>query len=170
MITHYHFLPPRKLYKILWASRNDIARVEALLHDFFGKPVVLLNAARTGAFIALSAKGFKRTAEVLVPPYPPKCMLDTIGERAVPTLHAGPRTKAVLLVHQYGYPQKMDVVMPIAREKNLMVIEDSASSFGSRYKGTLVGTFGDVAIFTFPKAFQTILGGCMVTDDEEILS
>lgn len=169
MINRYQFLPPHQLYKLLGASSRDIARVESILREYFGKPVIVLNAARTGLYLALAAKKFKRTDEVLVPPYMPKCMLDTIAEYAVPTLHLSPATKAILLVHQYGYPQKMDEVMDIARKHNLLIIEDSAASFGSAYRGRMVGSWGDAAIFTFPKAFQTVLGGCLVTEDEEII-
>ncbi|OGG61464.1 hypothetical protein A3I46_00775 [Candidatus Kaiserbacteria bacterium RIFCSPLOWO2_02_FULL_54_13] len=168
-INRYQFLPPSQLYKLLGARRTDITRVESMLREYFGKPVVLLNAARTGVYLTLAAKGFKRTDEVLVPPYMPKCMLDTIAECAVPTLHVSPATKAILLVHQYGYPQKMDKVLTLARAHNLLVIEDSAASFGSTYRGQMVGNFGDVAIFTFPKALQTVLGGCLVTEDVEVL-
>lgn len=168
-INRYPFLPPHEFYKLLWASRRDIERVRSLLRGYFGKPVVVLNAARTGLYLTLAAKGFKRTDEVLVPPYMPKCMLDTIAECAVPTLHVSPATKAILLVHQYGYPQHLDDVLPLAKKHNLLVIEDSAASFGSTYKGQLVGGFGDTALFTFPKAFQTVLGGCLVTRDTEVL-
>jgi len=169
IINRYQFLPPHKLYKLLGASRTDITRVESMLRDYFGKPVVVLNAARIGVYLTLAAKKFKRTDEVLVPPYMPKCMLDTIAECAVPTLHVSPATRAILLVHQYGYPQKMDKVMALARKHNLLIIEDSAASFGSTYRKRMVGSFGDVAIFTFPKAFQTVLGGCLVTEDAEVL-
>lgn len=169
-INWYQFLPPHQLYKLLGASRRDITRVESILREYFGKPVVILNAARTGLYLTLAARGFKRTDEVLVPPYMPKCVLDTIAECAVPTLHVSPATKAVLLVHQYGYPQKMDEVMALAHKHDLLIIEDSATSFGSSYKGRMVGSFGDVALFSFPKAFQTILGGCLVTEDAEILA
>ena len=169
MINRYQFLPPHQLYKLLGASKHDVERVESLLREYFGKPVVVLNAARTGLYLTLTAKGFKRTDEVLVPPYMSKCMLDTIAECAVPTLHVSPATKAILLVHQFGYPQHMDAVTTLARKHNLLVIEDSAASFGSTYRGQMVGSFGDVTLFTFPKAFQTILGGCLVTEDREIL-
>src|SRR3989338_5045478 len=169
MINRYQFLPPHQLYKLLGASKHDVERVESLLREYFGKPVVVLNAARTGLYLTLTAKGFRRTDEVLVPPYMSKCMLDTIAECAVPTLHVSPATKAILLVHQFGYPQHMDVVMALARKHNLLIIEDSAASFGSTYRGQMVGSFGDVTLFTFPKAFQTILGGCLVTEDREIL-
>ncbi len=169
LISRYQFLPPRELYRLFGASRGDIARVESLLREYFGKPVVLLNAARTGVYLTLAAKKFKRTDEVLVPPYMPKCMLDTIAECAVPTLHVSSSTKAILLVHQYGYPQKMEKVIALARKHNLLIIEDSAASFGSTYCKRMVGSFGDVAIFTFPKAFQTVLGGCLVTEDKEVL-
>ena len=73
IINRYQFLPPHKLYKLLGASRTDITRVESMLRDYFGKPVVVLNAARIGVYLTLAAKKFKRTDEVLVPPYMPKC-------------------------------------------------------------------------------------------------
>lgn len=168
-INRYPFLPLHRLYKLLGASWNDITRVESILCEYFGKPVVLLNTARTGIYLTLAAKKFKRTDEVLVPSYLSKCVLDAITECAVPTLHISPATKAILLVHQFGYPQKMDEVMALARKHNLLVIEDSAASFGSTHRERMAGSFGDVAVFSFPKAFQTILGGCLVTEDTEVL-
>src|SRR3990167_1850712 len=124
-INRYQFLPPSQLYKLLGARRTDITRVESMLREYFGKPVVLLNAARTGVYLTLAAKGFKRTDEVLVPPYMPKFMLDTIAECAVPTLHVSPATKAILLVHQYGYPQKKGEGMALPRPHNPLLISDS---------------------------------------------
>jgi len=170
MITDYPYFRPKELYKLLGARKKDVARVESILQDYFGKPVVVLNSARTGAYIALAAKKMKRTDEVFVQPYMSKCILDTITECAVPSLSLSAKTKAILVVHQYGYPQDMDSILNMARERDLLVIEDSAFSFGSRYKGKMVGSFGTCAIFSFPKAFSTILGGCLVTEDADILA
>jgi len=60
-----------------------------------------------------------------------------------------PKTKAIIPVHLYGLPAAMDAVMSIARRHNLKVLEDCAQAHGATYKGQRVGTFGDVATFSF---------------------
>ena len=59
------------------------------------------------------------------------------------------RTVGVVPVHLYGQPADMDTIMAIARKHNLWVIEDCAQAHLARYKGQLVGTFGDIATFSF---------------------
>lgn len=78
-----------------------------------------------------------------------------------------PKTKAIMVVHLYGHPNRMDEIMAIAREHNLLVIEDCAESFGSTYKGKHTGTFGDIATFSFygNKTVTTGEGGMVVTND-----
>jgi dTDP-4-amino-4,6-dideoxygalactose transaminase len=60
-----------------------------------------------------------------------------------------PRTRAVIPVHLYGQPADMDAILAIAREHNLIVIEDCAQAHGARYRGRMVGTMGDAAAFSF---------------------
>jgi perosamine synthetase len=77
------------------------------------------------------------------------------------------RTKAIMVVHLYGHPAEMDEIMQIAREYSLFVIEDCAEAFGSTYNNKHVGTFGDIAIFSFfgNKTITTGEGGMVVTND-----
>ncbi|SMB80457.1 DegT/DnrJ/EryC1/StrS family aminotransferase [Deinococcus hopiensis] len=82
-----------------------------------------------------------------------------------------PRTKAIMPVHLYGNPCEMDEIMAIAREHNLLVIEDCAQSFGARYKGKQTGTIGHVGAYSFfPSknlgAFGD--GGLLTTDDDGV--
>jgi dTDP-4-amino-4,6-dideoxygalactose transaminase len=59
-----------------------------------------------------------------------------------------PRTRAILAVHLAGNPCDMDALLDIARRHKLKLIEDCAQSWGCRYKGRLVGTFGDYGCFS----------------------
>ena len=82
-----------------------------------------------------------------------------------------PKTKAILAVHLYGQACDMTKIMELAKKYNLKVIEDCAQSHGNHWKGKKVGTFGDVACFSFyPSkgcgAFGD--GGCITTGNEEL--
>lgn len=78
------------------------------------------------------------------------------------------KTKAIIPVHLYGNPCDMDSVMKIARDYDLYVIEDCAEAHGAEYKGRKVGTFGDIACFSFygNKIITTGEGGMCLTNDE----
>ena len=78
-----------------------------------------------------------------------------------------PRTKAIVAVHLYGHPCDMDYLMDIAKSHNLFLVEDCAEAFGSRFKGNLVGTFGDISTFSFfgNKTITTGEGGMIFTKD-----
>lgn len=80
------------------------------------------------------------------------------------------RTKAIIAVHYMGNPLDMDRILAIARKYNLFVIEDCAQSWHARYKGRLVGTFGDVGCFSLNdfKHIGTGEGGLCITDDPEV--
>lgn len=81
-----------------------------------------------------------------------------------------PRTKAIMVVHLYGHPCEMKVIMEIAQEHHLFVIEDCAEAFGSQYEGRHVGSFGDIGCFSFygNKTITTGEGGMVVTDDDTL--
>jgi perosamine synthetase len=79
-------------------------------------------------------------------------------------------TAAIMPVHIYGRPCNMDKVMEIARKHNLPVIEDCAQSMGSRWRGKLTGTFGDVGCFSLNviKLITTGEGGFIATNNPKI--
>ncbi|MBQ5973515.1 MAG: aminotransferase class V-fold PLP-dependent enzyme [Oscillospiraceae bacterium] len=77
-----------------------------------------------------------------------------------------PRTKAIMVVHYFGYPCDMDAIMAVARRHGLAVIEDVSHAQGGLYKGKKLGTFGDVAAMSLMsgKSFAAGELGMLVTD------
>ena len=84
--------------------------------------------------------------------------------------HVTSRTKAIMVVHYMAHPAPMDEIMAIAKRHGLKVIEDVSHAQGGRYKGRMLGTFGDVAAMSLMscKSFAVGEGGMLVTDDPEI--
>jgi len=80
----------------------------------------------------------------------------------------GRQVKAILPVHILGHPCDMDPILEVAREYNLVVIEDVTESLGARYKGGMVGHLGHIACFSFNgnKIITTGGGGMIVTDNQ----
>jgi perosamine synthetase len=81
-----------------------------------------------------------------------------------------PATRAIMVVHLYGHPCDMDRIMAIARKYQLFVIEDCAEAFGSKYHDKYVGTYGDIAAFSFfgNKTITTGEGGMVTTNDRTL--
>lgn len=81
-----------------------------------------------------------------------------------------PKTKAVIVVHLYGAPCNMDEIMLICKKHNLFLIEDCAEALGTLYKGKHVGTFGDIAAFSFfgNKTITTGEGGMVITNNKQL--
>jgi dTDP-4-amino-4,6-dideoxygalactose transaminase len=80
------------------------------------------------------------------------------------------RTKVITVVHQWGHPADMDRILKIAKKHKLKVIEDCSHAHGSRFRGKLCGTFGDVAVFSFQAAKMIFAGegGILVTNNQDI--
>ncbi|MCK5505309.1 MAG: DegT/DnrJ/EryC1/StrS family aminotransferase [Thermodesulfovibrionia bacterium] len=81
------------------------------------------------------------------------------------------RTRAIVIVHLFGLPVDMEEIMDIARKYNLKVIEDSAQSFGAKYRDVPVGSMGDAGCFSFYPSKNLGAygdGGMMITNNLEV--
>ena len=80
----------------------------------------------------------------------------------------GKRPKAIILVHLYGMPAKVNEILAIARTFEIPVIEDAAEAIGSKYHDKYLGGFGDLGIYSFNgnKIITTSGGGALVSDNE----
>ncbi|TLP77614.1 DegT/DnrJ/EryC1/StrS family aminotransferase [Maribacter sp. ACAM166] len=83
-----------------------------------------------------------------------------IEEKGVP--------KAIIAVHLYGMPYKVEAIQRIANEYNIPVLEDSAEALGSTYKNKACGTFGDIGVLSFNgnKIITTSGGGALVSKNK----
>ncbi len=82
------------------------------------------------------------------------------------------KPKAVVVVHLYGTPAKMDEILEICNEYGVPVLEDAAESLGALYNNKQTGTFGKFGVFSFNgnKIITTSGGGMLVSEDEERIS
>ena len=83
----------------------------------------------------------------------------------------GKKPKAIILVHLYGMPAKMDEILVICNEFDIPLIEDAAEALGSSYKKQSMGTFGKFGILSFNgnKIITTSGGGALLSADEELI-
>ena len=155
---------------------------------FNSKYAISVNSNTSGLFTAIGALGIKPGDEVIVSPYTMSASaLAPIIYGAVPVFAdidydnfglspesiekcITPLTKAILVVHIFGNPAKMDEIMAIAKKHNLYVIEDCAQAPMATYKNKFVGTIGDVGVFSlnYHKHIHTGEGGVITTNNDNI--
>lgn len=80
------------------------------------------------------------------------------------------RLRAIIPVHEFGCPADMTGIMALAKENDLMVIEDAACALGTTHQGRKAGTFGQLGCFSFHprKAMTTGEGGAIAVNNEEL--
>lgn len=173
----------------------DVNAFESELQGFLKtrKPVVALSSGTAAIHLALIAAGVRAGDEVIcqsmtfsasanpvayVGARPvfidseaetwnmdPELLRQTILSRRETT---GKLPAAIICVHLYGMPARMDDICAIAREFGIPLIEDAAEAFGSEYGGRMAGTMGDYGILSFNgnKMITTSGGGALVCPDE----
>lgn len=169
---------------------QNVKKFEQEAAEYFGVGyAVTLNSGTDALVIALLASGVGAGDEVITSPFTFFATAEAINRiGATPvfvdvdpyTFNLDPlllesvitsKTKAVIPVHLFGQSVDMDPLLEIARQHNLIVIEDVAQAFGGQYKGRKVGTIGDAGCFSFfpSKNLGTYGdGGLLITDNPEL--
>lgn len=129
-----------------------------------GAEVLVPNNTFIATVLAVTAAGLK---PVLVEPNPDTHLLEVAQIEAAITDH----TRVIMPVHLYGQLADMPALMKLARQHNLLVLEDAAQAHGARMNGQVAGSFGDAAGFSFyPGKNLGALGdaGAVTTSDNEL--
>jgi len=173
-----------------WVTRGPmVEEFEKRVKRYLGvKHAIAVSNCTSALHLGLLALGIKKGDEVLVPDY-------TFPATAYAALYCGAkpvfvdidpktynidpslieqkitrRTKAIIPVHTFGQPARMDAIMSIAKRKKLHVIEDAACAFGAKYKSRKAGTIGDIGCFSLHarKGITSGEGGIAVTNNKRI--
>jgi len=136
--------------KAVGVEKGDIVFCPSLTFSATANPIIYQNA--TPVFIDSNIETWNMAAEAL----------ETAFRKYL-------KVKAVLVVHLYGLSADMDSIVNICKKHNVPLIEDSAESLGTTYKGKYTGTIGDFGVFSFNgnKIITTSGGGMLVSNNEE---
>ncbi len=168
-----------------WVQRFE----EAFAEKVGSKYAIAVNSGTSGLHAALFAAGVGAGDEVIQP-------ATTVVMDAYVTIHLGAtpvfadihrdtwnidlrkieekisdKTKAIIVVSLYGLPVDIDPILEIAKKHKLLVIDDSAETLMSRYKGRVAGTTADIGVYSFEKSKHITSGsegGMIVTSDEQL--
>ena len=128
---------------------------------------------RPGDEVITVAAGFPTTVAPMVQNQLVPVFVDVnLGDyTAIPSMieaAIGPKTRAIIMAHTMGVPFDLDTVMRLAKEHDLWVMEDNCDALGSRYRGKLTGTFGDLATVSFYPAHHVTMGegGAVITAND----
>jgi len=174
-----------------WAEGPFIDRFESGLADYLDvEHAVTVNSGTTALVASLRAANIGPGDEVIVPSFTFIATANAVrlvgakpvfGDIERDSYGLDPesvekeltdRTEAIVPVHLYGEPCRIEELVEIARSEGLMIIEDAAEAFGATFEGDYVGTFGEMGVHSFcqNKIVATGEGGAVVTDDDELAS
>ena len=137
-------------FKALDVKKDDIVFCSSLTFSATANPIIYQNA--TPVFIDSEKETWNMNPKAL--------------EKA---FEKYPNPKAVIVVHLYGTPAKIEEIKEICDKHNVPLVEDAAESLGATYNGKQTGTFGKFGVYSFNgnKIITTSGGGMLVSDDEE---
>jgi len=162
---------------------------EEKFRDFVGSQyAIAVNSCTAGLHLALVAAGISHGDEVITTPYTFAATSEVIIQVGAKPVFVDietdsfnidpeeikkaitPYTKAIIPVHFAGQPCRMEEIMEIAHENNLIIIEDAAHALAAEYNGKRIGNIGDITVFSFyaTKNITTGEGGMVTTNDPQL--
>ncbi len=168
---------------------QDVKEFEEKLTDFFGRTTLCVASGTAALQLAIQACGIGTDDEVLVPSLTYVASFQAIAATGAKAIACDiveetcmfdwkdaekritEKTKAIMIVHYCGGIGDIVGIHAFASKYKLRIIEDAAHAFGTVFQGKRIGSFGDISCFSFDgiKNITCGEGGCVVSDDEEII-
>ncbi len=168
---------------------NLIQSFEKDFANYIGTPYAkCVSSGRSALYIILSSLKLKPGEEVIIPAYTSPIIPQTLLNFPITPVYAdiddeslnmtpeavieaiSNKTRAIIPIHMFGNPCRIDEIREIALEKDIVVIEDAAQALGAEFSGKKVGGVGDIGFFSFGlgKNMTTIEGGMIVSKREDL--
>ena len=167
-----------------------VKEFEKIWSEWLGvKHSVMVNSGASANYISIAmVKELKGVGEVIVPPIGWVSDLASVAQLGMTPVIVDvslndfnitaeniknaitPKTKAIVLVHTLGFPAINDEIIKLAKEHDLILIEDCCEAHGATYKDKKVGSFGDISLFSFyfGHHITTIEGGTVCVNDDKL--
>jgi len=156
-------------------------------NDYRFKDAYLFGSARSSLYALLKSLEYEKGSEVLLTGYTCEVVPNAVINAGFVPIYIDidpssycidpllieksitPKSRVIVIQHTFGIPALIEEIVIIARKHNLFIIEDCAVSLGSKYKGSLTGTFGDAAIFSFElsKTITSCWGGMLLLNSDQ---
>ena len=168
---------------ISYLFKNKLEQFEKYIP---GRNHIFLSTGRCAIKLAIRTLGLKSKDEVLLPSYLcPEGVLGPFREENITIKFykikkdlsidiadleskISNNTKALFIIHYFGFPQPIDEISELCKNKKLFLIEDCAHAFLGKYQGKLLGSFGDLSIFTYRKTLPVPDGALLVSNNPSL--
>ena len=167
----------------------EVSRLEAFLGNFLGSNYAIAVSSATAALeLSIMSLGIGISDEVIVPPYSFVATANAVALTGATPIFADlcedqlnicadsvrsritKRTKAIVVVHEFGFTANLEKLLQVAKDFNLPIVEDAACALGSRAYGAQLGTLGVIGCYSFhPRKIVTSgEGGLVVTNNPQV--
>lgn len=184
---YFHFFNNLLFFKGDESSAIDELE-QSLKKTFMTKHAILMPQARVGIYLAIKAIVTPEKRKIILSPYTIADVINmVICAGAIPIFSdidekecnitpelamslIDDQTAAIMITHLHGVVAKCDDFKIMCEQHNIKLIEDAAQAFGARYKGKMVGTYGDIGVFSFGryKNITSFFGGAVVSNSPQI--
>jgi len=172
-----------------WSGQKNQEKLKEKLYSLFpqAKAIFLFNSGRSALMLGLKALDLPQNSKVILQAFTCSAVPNSIiWNHLVPefidiskedynlnfeNLPKNPKAKALIVQHTFGQPVELDKIVEYCQKNKLYLIEDCAHSLGSKFKGKIVGSFGDMAILSFgrDKVISSVFGGALIINNKKLV-
>ena len=174
------------LFNLELTTGTKVIEFEEAFSKYIGINTISTSSGTSALHLALVALGVSKNDEVILPAY--TCVavgLPVLYQQARPILaditddynisvedikrKITKKTKVIIVPHMFGYPADLKAIKELCEENEIYLVEDCAQSIGALYHNKMVGTIGDISIFSFyaTKMMTSIQGGMVCTNNSD---